>query len=270
MHGAGVFELHVGGHVPGVEAQLLIGDDQVGVGVDPGDGDRPVGVEVGDLPGVAVGHEPPAGVVGAVVAAGHDPVAHPGPVPVDQGDGDGVVDHPGGDELVADPAGQAGRLFVGVGQQERPSTQGPVGHGGGEGGVFHVRFGAAGDPGSQVVVGQDGDVAVSQAQTGVAFPVVGEAVHLAEVGGADLVDDQAERPAGLRAGQLLGVADQQQFGVRRLAQPGQVVDDLAGRHAGLVQDDQHPRFDPVPGPPGRLGLLGRGCVGRVRRAVWRR
>ena len=81
---------------------------------------------------------PSSAAVGAVVVAGDDAVADPGPVPVGQGDGDGVVDGAGGDEVVADPAGQAGGGVVGVGQQVTVEAAGPVGHGRGEGGVFHV------------------------------------------------------------------------------------------------------------------------------------
>ena len=99
------------------------------------------------------------------------------------------------------------------------------------------------DAGPQVVVGEHGGVAGSQAQAGLAFPVGGEAAHLAQLGGADVVDDQGEDAAGGGGGELLVVADQQQFGAVAVAQSGEVVDDLAGRHGRLVEDDQRPRFD---------------------------
>ena len=94
----------------------------------------------------------------------------PARLPSARVDGAGVVDDAGGDELVAGPPGQAGGLLVGVGEQERAHAAGPVGHGRFEGGVFHGRLVAAVDAGAQVVVVQHGGVAVAQAQAGGAFP----------------------------------------------------------------------------------------------------
>ena len=71
VHGAGVFQLHMSGHVASIEAQLVLDQDLIGVGVDPGHVQCPAGLDRGDLPDVAVGHEPCTGTVGPVVPAGH-------------------------------------------------------------------------------------------------------------------------------------------------------------------------------------------------------
>ena len=79
-----------------------------------------------DLPDVPVGHEPAAGVL-LVRSLRRVTMRSPIPArfPSARRHGPTVVDDPGRDQMVADPAGQAGGLFVGVGQQERCAGRGP-------------------------------------------------------------------------------------------------------------------------------------------------
>ena len=85
----------------------------------------------------------------------------PARLPSARVDGAGVVDYAGGDEVVADPAGEAGGLFVGVGEQEAAHASGPVGQSGFEGGVFHVGLVAAVDTAPQLVLVEHGGIAVA-------------------------------------------------------------------------------------------------------------
>ena len=89
-----------------------------------------------------------------------------------------------------------------------------------------------------VVVGEHPGVAVAQLERGLPLPRLGHPLDLGELVVAVLAGEHPKRPAGPDAGQLRGVAGQQQLGARppgRGVQGGQV----GGRHrAGLVDDEQ--------------------------------
>ena len=99
VHGAGVAELHELRDVASRQAALA---------VLPGDGERPVPVDAGDGPGVAVRHRQ----IG-VVAAGHHPIPHPERT-ARAGHRARVVDPAGGDESFPDRVVQRVDLLIGV------------------------------------------------------------------------------------------------------------------------------------------------------------
>ena len=119
VHGAGVGQLHVRGHVGRGKLQLTRLSVRAGRG-DRHDGQRPVPAAFGDAPGVAVGDEPLPrfGPQAAFVEAGDDQVADAGPVAVGQLDAV-LFDEPALDEVGAGAGRQGRRGGLGVGHQQR-------------------------------------------------------------------------------------------------------------------------------------------------------
>ena len=107
---------------------------------------------------------------------------------------------------------------------------------GGRGGVHHLLRFPAVDPGVLVVVGQDGGVAVAQAQAGVLFPGGAEPDGFGEAGVAEVAGEQGHAAAVFYRLQLAGVSGQDDLGAAGLGVGDQVGQVRAGDHRGLVDD----------------------------------
>jgi len=86
-------------------------------------------------------------------------------------------------------------------------------------------------------------VAVAEVGQGVAVPLVGLTMHVAQLDRLDALGDGAKGAAGLDLGELAVVADKHELGISPGGVLGEVCEGTGADHAGLI-DDQPPR-DPT-------------------------
>ena len=127
--------------------------------------------------------------------------------------------------------------FVGGGHQRDGLTGVAVRPPGVHRGAFHGVGGAAVQPAVLVVDVGDVEVTVAQAQAGVAFPRVVEAVDPVQLDGIEGVDQQPEHAAPADGGELQRVPDQHDPPAANVGQVGQLGQPGGGDHPGFVDDD---------------------------------
>ena len=253
MHGAAL-----GGVVGDRVAEFGIfvaGEQEVSVGPAPLTGGR-VGVQGPphdqavwgdglDAEQVAVGQHP-AGLPcldGMVVLGADDQVTGAGFRAVGDADRGAVLDDAETDQVVADAAGQFAAQRVVRGHQQRVGAVRGQGDVGGRSGVDHLLRFPAVDPAVAVVVGQDGGVAVPQAQAGFSFPGGAEPDGFGEPGVAEGDREQGHAAAVFDRLELAGVSGQNDLGAAGGGVGDQVGQVRAGDHRGLIDDQQRARAD---------------------------
>ena len=237
VHGGGVAERDVLGGV-------LAGQGDPPAGGQVGDPQRPVHLDGGDPPAVAVLH--PVGAAdrkAAVVAAGDDQVPGAGPGAVGElhlGTGGAV----GGEPVGAGAGVELRDQLAGGGEHHRVPAGGAV--------RGPRRVGLRGDgarvadvqPAVVEVEADPGRVARAQRERRGGFRGVGEAHHLGQGDRAGGLGDVAEHPAGADRGELRVVTDQPDAAAaveHEIEDPGEVG---GAGHAGLVEEHQRAGADP--------------------------